>query len=105
MRRGIIEPDGSIRVVPLLEWAEWFEQRGMKSYKEGGHIIARTELPGGVVVSTVFLGLNHRWTDGAPYWFETMIFGGPHDQFQTRSSTFEEAETEHARTVELAKAT
>ncbi|WP_166903861.1 hypothetical protein [Mycobacterium sp. DL440] len=33
-----------------------------------------------VVVSTVWLGLNHSFTDdGPPIIFETMVFGGVHD--------------------------
>lgn len=35
---------------------------------------------GDVTVSTVYLGLDHRWGDGPPLIFETMIFGGPYDQ-------------------------
>ena len=42
-------------------------------------------------VSTVYLGLNHAWDDGPPLIFETMIFGGPHDEQQWRYSTEAEA--------------
>ncbi len=47
-----------------------------------------------VRVSTVFLGLNHRWSSeegDPPIIFETMVFGGPHDQYQTRCCTWDEA--------------
>lgn len=46
-------------------------------------------------VSTVFLGLNHNYGDGPPLIFETMIFGGPMDQYQDRYSTEEEAMAGH----------
>lgn len=52
-------------------------------------------------VSTVFLGVNHAWDDGPPLIFETMIFGGPHDGHQTRASTWEEAEQQHAEAVAM----
>lgn len=55
-------------------------------------------------VSTVFLGLDHNLY-GPPHLFETMIFGGEHDGYQERYSTWAEAETGHARTVEIAKGT
>ena len=100
---AIINPDGSVRPVPMMEWARWFEACNDKSYKEGGRRIARTEFPDGTYISTVFMGMNHRWGEGAPEWFETMIFGGPHDSECWRCSTFEEAETDHARAVELAQ--
>ena len=103
LRYGIINPDGSVRAAHLLEWAMWFQTAGIESYKEGGRQVARTELPDGTYVSTVFIGMNMSYGDGAPEWFETMIFGGPHDSECWRCSTFEEAETDHARAVELAQ--
>lgn len=33
--------------------------------------------------------------------FETMIFGGEHDQYQERYSTWDEAEAGHKRAIEL----
>lgn len=56
----------------------------------------------GVHVSTVYLGLNHAWDDGPPLIFETMIFGGDHDEYQERYSTKAQAEEGHKRAVELA---
>jgi hypothetical protein len=50
-------------------------------------------------VSTVFLGLDHQWGDGPPLVFETMIFGGEHDQYQERYSTWDEAEAGHKQGV------
>jgi hypothetical protein len=81
----------------LMEWARWFEAAGEK------RIVAQTEVGNDVKVSTVFLGLNHSWDGGPPLLFETMIFGQPDSQ-QERCSTWEQAEKQHARIVELAKA-
>lgn len=59
---------------------------------------------GDVLVSTVFLGLNHRWGGGPPLIFETMIFGGEHDEYQERYSTWQEAEAGHKRAVDMVTA-
>ncbi len=58
---------------------------------------------GNSVISTVFLGINHRHGEGEPLLFETMIFQGKHDQYQERYSTYEEAEEGHKRAVEMVK--
>ena len=47
-------------------------------------------------ISTVFLGIDHSHGHGPPLLFETMIFGGVHDQYQVRCSTWEQAEAQHA---------
>lgn len=56
---------------------------------------------GDVRVSTVFLCLDHRIGPGAPLLFETMIFGGEHDGYTDRYSTWEEAEDGHKRALAL----
>lgn len=78
----------------LVKWAENFEKTDRK--------IARAELDG-VLVSTVFLGMDHAYGDGPPHWFETMIFGGEHDSFCERYSTYDDALAGHARVVECLK--
>lgn len=78
------------------EWAQWFETADRYVAKTG----SREE--GKVFVSTVFLGLNHQWGYGPPLLFETMIFGGEHDQYQDRYSTWEEAEAGHKKACEMA---
>lgn len=63
-------------------------------------------------VSTVFMGIDHGGypfveLDGVterPIVFETMIFGGPLDQkYQTRCSTWAEAEEMHAMAIRAAR--
>jgi hypothetical protein len=64
-------------------------------------IVAKTDI-GDIHVSTVFLGIDHNFSDdGPPLLFETMIFGGEHDRHQTRCSTWEEAEAMHKAALEL----
>lgn len=56
----------------------------------------------GVVVSTVFLGLDHSFGGGPPLWFETMVFpeDSMREQEMDRCSTYDEAEAMHIRMVE-----
>ena len=53
---------------------------------------------GDVKISTVCLGIEH--SGGL---FETMIFGGEHDQFQDRCYRYEEAVEMHKKAIELVK--
>jgi hypothetical protein len=82
----------------LMQWAEFFENTA-------GRTVALT-MVGKVRVSTVFLGIDHSFGSGrGPLLFETMIFGGKHDQYQERYVTWEEAEAGHAEAVKLAEGT
>jgi len=47
-------------------------------------------------VSTVWLGLDHGYGGGPPLIFETMVFGGAHDEDQWRYPTEVEALAGHA---------
>lgn len=72
----------------VMEWARWFEAN--RSNRQIGDTTV-----GEVRVSTVFLGMNHQWGAGPPLIFETMIFGGPYDNYQWRWSTRAEAIAMH----------
>lgn len=65
--------------------------------------VALDEVAPGITVSTVFLGLDHNWTDhGPPILFETMVFDDYDRPYQQRYSTWEEAEIGHrAKVAEL----
>jgi hypothetical protein len=83
------------KVESTEEWARWQQSHDKH--------VAHDEI-GGVRVSTVFLGLDHSWlSDGPPLIFETMIFGGPHSDHQTRASTWDEAERQHAEAVAMVR--
>jgi len=56
--------------------------------------VAHTTI-GQVLISTVFLGLDHQWGDGPPLLFETMVFGGAYHHECERYSTWDEAEAGH----------
>jgi hypothetical protein len=53
-----------------------------------------------ILISTVFLGLNHgHGNSNRDLWFETMIFGGEHSEYQERYETWDEAQAGHDRAV------
>lgn len=76
--------------VAMMQWAQGFERDDRK--------VGRDEV-GEASVSTVHLGLNHQFGAGPPLIFETMIFGGEHDQWCMRYSTEELAKAGHQATV------
>ena len=76
----------------LMAWAFWLESAGDE------RVVARTELGSSVIVSTVFLGLDHGFS-GPPLLFETMVLGGTYNQELRRYSTRAEALIGHARIV------
>ena len=94
MRRYVLRGRELVECVDLMEWARWFETAERH--------VARDEV-GGVSVSTVFLGLDHQFGNGPPLLFETMIFGGTHDQHQERYSTWAEAEQGHQKALALVR--
>lgn len=87
----VLNPDHSIRPVPLEEWAEWFESLDNRR-------VAWTEF-NGIEVSTVFLGIDHRFLgEGPPLVFETLVFAdwGDMDGHMERTSTWDEALKAHS---------
>jgi hypothetical protein len=84
--------------ISVIEWALLFNDTP-------GRIVAFDRLAGGdVEVSTVWLGLDQRfWGDGPPLIYETMIFGGPHDEEQWRWPNRDAALAGHDQAVALAR--
>lgn len=85
--------------VPLLEWAGWLDSKDRRVALDK---ISFLDEDGErhVQISTVFLGLDHNFSnEGPPILFETMIFGGNSDGFQNRYSTWEEAEEGHKKAI------
>lgn len=82
-------------VVPckdIIVWANYYSSPEHRN-------IAET-IRGNIRVSTIFLGVNVG--DEAPLFFETMIFGGKHDQYQVRYATFDQAVYGHIKVCTLA---
>lgn len=82
-----------VRAASMMEFAIWFET---------AERVVKKDRLGDIEVSTVFLGMDHSHFPGeAPILWETMIFGGEHDQYQYRYSSREEALLGHERAVQL----
>lgn len=92
----ILDGHTPVPVQDLDAWARWFANNLNARH------VAKDEI-NGVRISTVFLSFNHQFGDGPPLLFETMIFGGNHDELQTRCSTWNEAKAMHKRAVALVK--
>jgi len=71
-----------------------------------GRTVAKTEIDVNgeeVRVSTVFLVLDHNFSGELPVLFETMIFGGIHNEHQSRYCTWSEAERGHEYAVKMVR--
>ena len=77
----------------FMTWARWLEKADRR--------VAATHNDH-VRVSTVFLGRDHSFGSGPPLLFETMIFGGEHDAYQERCTTWKQAEKMHKKACALA---
>ncbi len=87
----ILDDDGDpVGPVDWKTWAEWYETHD--------RVVAKTET-GNELVSTVFLALDHAFTGRGPILYETMIFGGKHDQEQWRHRNRHEALAFHDQIV------
>jgi hypothetical protein len=78
---------------------KWLENNPEKKGVKQEHI-------DNIFISTVFLGLDHSfpWNeDKRPVLWETMIFGGEHDQYQERYSSYEDALKGHQTAIDLIK--
>lgn len=93
MKYYILRNRKPVTVDDPLEWARRFANMAERRVAED--VIKQPEHDP-VRVSTVFLGIDHNWSDeGPPLLFETMVFGGPLDQTMYRYSTWEEAVAGH----------
>jgi|GraSoiStandDraft_50_1057286.scaffolds.fasta_scaffold1036429_1 hypothetical protein len=81
----------------LSRWGAWFESAPNR-------VLERDHLPGDVLVSTVFLGIDHNFSDrGSPLLWETMILGGPHNGYCQRYASRKAALAGHQTGVEIAR--
>ena len=88
-------------VFDLLEWGKWMQDHSRR--------IERTRV-GDIVVSTVFLGLDHSHGGGPPILFETLCFKDQTpdsksttsmDDTMVRYATYAEALTGHNKMIEF----
>ena len=63
----VLDERGNAVAADMLTWARWFDNADNRQ-------LARTDLPGGGFVSTVFLGLDHGGGGGPPVLWESLVF-------------------------------
>lgn len=83
--------------VSIEESIKLYENPDMK-------IVQQDKLSNDVFVSTVFLGLDHRWdksSNDKPVLWETMIFGGEYNDYQERYTSHQDAVEGHQRALAL----
>jgi hypothetical protein len=78
--------------ITLMQFIKMFEKNR----------VVQQDKIGEVRVSTVWLGVDHNFSEyGPPLIFESMIFGGEHDREQRRYPTLEQAKAGHAELVAM----
>ena len=88
----ILEGHNVVVCNDLIKWAKWYESATRH--------VAKAQISEDIMVSTVFLGLNHNYGKGEPILFESMVFGGEHDEEMERYATWEQAEKGHQKWVD-----
>lgn len=93
------QKDGTYKKIDVMEWAK-------KYSKEGARVIQQDKV-GPFFISTVYLGLDHRFLQGGPpLIYETMIFhddSGFMEHYQQRYSRSVVASETHQRIVKVMK--
>lgn len=88
MSKHYILEGKEIKEATLMEWAKSMENHDSRRVDETTTDKGR--------VSTVFLGLDHSFEEGAdPILFETMVFGGEMNEEMERCCTYDEAVKMH----------
>lgn len=87
-KKPVIERD-------LLKWGQWMQDSPER-------IVARTKV-NDVLLSTIFLGLDHSFGGPVPLLFETMVMNGPRKGEMSRAGTYDEAVIQPHAMVELVK--
>jgi hypothetical protein len=98
IKHYILDADNQVVETDMMTWAMWLE--------EGNRRVGYTEITSEISVSTVFIGIDHRFPGmgkGPPILFETMIFGGPLDQSTWRYTSWDDADTGHRAAVSKAR--
>lgn len=94
--RYILDTEGEpVACDDLVAWSLW-----MATANRG---VARGEPVPGVLVSTVFLGIDHSHLGGPPVLWETMILGFKNDEYQERYTSKADALAGHAVALAIAR--
>lgn len=80
----------------IVDYGKWLQENPEKK-------VVKQEDIDDIRISTVFLGLDHAWPKDnvKPLLWETMIFGGEHDQYMDRYTSYEDALKGHQIALNL----
>lgn len=93
MHKFILDGHTPVAEPDVVKWGRWLE--------EADRTVGLTKTRAGEV-STVFLGLDHNFSDeGPPILFESLVFGGKLNGEGRRYATWDEAEAGHWELVLL----
>lgn len=97
MTHYFLNSDHTFRECDLMEWADQFEEMIKENTKHVAEDIINDHH-----VSTVWLGLNHNYSDGPPLLFETMVFKGEGaiDIYMDRYATWNDAVEGHKKAMQ-----
>lgn len=90
------ENNNPVKVESSKDYSDWVAEN------EAKRVVMQQKIDR-IRISTVFLGLDHSFprNDKKPLLWETMIFGGEHDQYQERYYSFNDALDGHFKALEL----
>lgn len=100
LKHYILDERGEPVETDLYTWAAWFED-------PTNRVIAHDRDESGtrdLLVSTIFLGLDHGYGDGPPVLWETMVLKGKGDVYCERYTSRAEALAGHRRACQKANA-
>lgn len=92
--------NGKIKKCSLEEWFDWWRAEENRRI-DLTDISNLPNYPGGQIISTVFLGIDHNFNftefdeEHVPILFETMVFGGKYSGRAWRYSSYGEAKRGH----------
>ena len=78
----------------IVEYGKWIEENPERK-------AVKQERIDDIFISTVLLGLDHAWNSDIPVLWKTMIFGGEHDQYMDRYTSYEDALEGHQQALKL----
>jgi hypothetical protein len=78
----ILDAEGNPVPEPdLMKWGEWNHEWKNRVVRQDYFGLPQEE----IMVSTVFMGLDHNFSrEGPPVLWETMVFGGPYNDYTER---------------------
>ena len=88
MEKYILGPNNENIKTTFEGWIQWEKDNPDRKIISRNRIFVNEEE---ILISTVFLGLDHAFGHYGPILFETMIFKGEHDGWQDRYETYREA--------------